>query len=341
MFTATSHVMPPRAKKRGRPRSRSSPARLKSPRKKRKQWSDESMTGAIDAVKGGQSISRAAKEFGISRQTLGDRISGRVVHGTNPGPRPFLTGVEEKELSSFLVDVAKAGYGKTRKQIMCLAESVARDKGRITGEKKISDGWFRRFMSRQPKLSLRKGDATANVRMDCLTKKTMDIYFELLKDTLVSNNLMESPNQVYNVDETGMPLNHSAPKIITRRGQKKVRYRTSGNKSQVTIIGCVSATGQAIPPFVIFDSKSLNMEWRKGEVPGTSYGLSDKGWVDTELFRGWLTDHFLEHAVGARPLLVLLDGHSSHYQPDLMHFAKEHNIILFCLPPIQPTRVSL
>ena len=121
-------------------------------------------------------------------------MSGKVIHGTNPGPKPFLTAVEEKELSSFLVDVAKAGYGKTRKQIMGLAESVVRDKGRMTGEKKISDGWFRRFMKRQPQLSLRKGDPTANVRMDCLTKETMDKYFDLLKDTLVENDLMESPN---------------------------------------------------------------------------------------------------------------------------------------------------
>ena len=67
------------------------------------------------------------------------------MHGTNPGPKPFLLPVEETELSSFLVDVAKAGYGKTRKQIMGLAESVARDKGRMT-RVKISDGWFRRFM---------------------------------------------------------------------------------------------------------------------------------------------------------------------------------------------------
>ncbi len=55
---------------------------------------------------------------------------------------------------------------------------------------------------------------------------------------------------------------------------------------QITVIGCVSATGQAIPPFVIFDAKCLNMDWRKGEIPGTTYGLSDKGWVDTELFKG-------------------------------------------------------
>ena len=51
----------------------------------------------------------------MPRQTLGDRVSGKVVHGTKPGPKPFLTSVEENELSNFLVDVAKAGYGKTRK----------------------------------------------------------------------------------------------------------------------------------------------------------------------------------------------------------------------------------
>ena len=83
------------------------------------------MVAAIDAVKDGESVLRDAKQFGVPRQILGDRVSGKVVHGTNPGPKPFLMPVEEKELSNFIVDVAKEGYGKTRKQIMGLAESVA------------------------------------------------------------------------------------------------------------------------------------------------------------------------------------------------------------------------
>ena len=88
------------------------------------------MVAAIDTVKDGtMGVLRAAKQYGVPRQTLGDRVSGKVIHGTNPGPNPFLTAGEEKELSSFLVDVAKAGYGKTRKRIMDLAESVARNKG--------------------------------------------------------------------------------------------------------------------------------------------------------------------------------------------------------------------
>ena len=143
----------------------------------------------------------------MPRQTLRDRVSGRVTHGTKPGPKPYLSSTEEKELGSFLVDVAKAGYGKSRSQIKRLAEAVANDKGTLKG-KRISDGWFRRFMERQPHLRLRKGDATSNVRMDCLNKETMMEYFDLLKSVLTEHELMESPNQIYNVDETGMPSDH-------------------------------------------------------------------------------------------------------------------------------------
>ena len=113
---------------------------------------------------------------------------------------------------------------------------------------KISDGWYRRFVERHPDLSLRRGDATANVRMDCLNPETVKKYFELLK---VENDLLNSPSQIYNVDETGMPLDHRPPEVVAKKGQRKVRYRTSGIKSQITVIRCVSASGQAIPPFVI------------------------------------------------------------------------------------------
>ena len=88
-------------------------------------------------------------------------------------------------------------------------------------------------MERQSHLSLRKGDATANVRMDCLNYEAMKQYFDLLKDVLEENDLMESPGQIYNVDETGMPLDHWPPKVALLKGQKEVHCRTSGNKSKV------------------------------------------------------------------------------------------------------------
>lgn len=64
-------------------------------------------------------------------------------------------------------------------------------------------------------------------------------------------------SQIYNIiDETGMPLDHRPLKVVTKKGQKGVGYRTSGNKSQTVVISCISASGHLIPPFVIIDAKS-------------------------------------------------------------------------------------
>ena len=98
--------------------------------------------------------------------------------------------------------------------------------------------------------------------------------------------------------------------------------------------------GYAIPPFVIYDCKTLKPELVAGEVPGTMYGLSSSGWIDAELFDLWFTHHFLAYAPPTCPLLLLLDGHSSHYDPSVICKAAEEQVIIFCLPPIQSTSPS-
>ena len=88
----------PRGRQR-RIRSKSAPAVLRSPRRgKRKQWDEDAMLAALEAVRSGCSIKRAALEHGVPRITLYDRHTGRVVHGTNPGPQPYLNKAEEAEL---------------------------------------------------------------------------------------------------------------------------------------------------------------------------------------------------------------------------------------------------
>ena len=215
---------------------------------------------------------------------------------------------------------------------MGIARSVAAEKGILKGSK-VTQGWWRRFCERQPDLSLRRGDVTAHVRMDAVNSETLTQYFTLLRDVLTEHDLFAKPAQIYNVDESGIPFDPRAPNVVAKKGTKKVRYRSSGKKGQVTIVGCASAAGQAIPPMVIFDAKRLNPEWTNGEFPGTTYGLSDNGWINTELFEAWMSEHFLQHAVLARPLLLLLDGHSTHYQPQLLRLAKENDVIILCLPP--------
>ena len=86
-----------------------------------------------------------------------------------------------------------------------------------------------------------------NIKMDAVIVGTIRHYFELLETTLKDNNLLHSPGQIYNVDETGVPLDPKLPNVIVRTGSKKVRYKTTGKKSQVTVVISSTSTLLALP----------------------------------------------------------------------------------------------
>lgn len=123
------------------------------------------------------------------------------------------------------------------------------------------------------------------------------------------------------MDESGKPLDPKPPLLICQRGMKHPSSIGSGDKAQITVVGSVSAVGMCIPPMVIWGRKTISSELAEGEVPGTIYGLSSKGWMDSELFNIWFSNHFLRYAPRARLLLLLLDGHSHFF---LIQFNQQH-----------------
>lgn len=159
------------------------------PSKKRKLWTEQQMTSALNEFKNGKlTIGKIAKKFQIPKTTLHNRISGRVIHGTKPGPKPYLQADEEVVLVDHLISAAKVGYGKTRKQVNMMVEAIAKEKG-VLRKDKISNGWWRRFIERQPELSLRRADSTAHIRMDSINRESITEYFDLLESTLMKTGM--------------------------------------------------------------------------------------------------------------------------------------------------------
>ena len=64
----------------------------------------------------------------------------------------------------------------------------------------------------------------------------MDDYFSLLQDTLTTNNLLDKLSYIYNMDESGMPLDHKQPKRIAPKRMRKVHGLSSGNKSLLHVL---------------------------------------------------------------------------------------------------------
>lgn len=295
-----------------------------------KRWTDGRMEKALDAVKNqGLTVRRAGEKFDIPKSTLHDRVNGRVLGG-HSGPPRYLTDGEEDELEQFLVGSAAIGYARSRQQVLQLVQEVLDRKGIST---RVSHGWWDSFKRRHPKLTLRTAAPVSYARLVGSDPDVLRNYYDLLECTLSENGLLHKPAQIFNLDETGMPLDPSPPLVVARRGQKHPSAAGSGDKSQITVLSCCNATGYALLPFVIFDRMTLKPELTVGEVPRTVYGLPKTGWIDGDLFDLWFSRHFLSHAPPMRPLLLLVDGHSSHFQPSVIERAAKEAVIVFCLPP--------
>lgn len=77
----------------------------------------------------------------------------------------------------------------------------------------------------------------------------------------------------------------------------------------------------------------MNADLLKGASPGASGTVSETGWSNTEVFRQYLTEHFLNFVPErTNKILLLLDGHQSHIALDIADWAESNNIVLFILP---------
>ena len=140
------------------------------------------MEQALQAVvAGGASIRRAALDYHVPKSSLGDRVSGRTVPGTKSGPPPYLNAMEEGELLS---RCASIGYGKSRKEVLSLVQSVLDSKG---VQKTVTNGWWESFCRRHPNLSLRSAAPLSLVRAQASDPEMVNRYFDLLERTLEEN----------------------------------------------------------------------------------------------------------------------------------------------------------
>lgn len=74
----------------------------------------------------------------------------------------------------------------------------------------------------------------------------------------------------------------------------------------------------------------------EGTSPGARYTLSESGWSTTSVFKQYMEEHFITHVrVGSedsQPILLIVDGHSTHTSREAIQWALTKNIILFVLP---------
>ena len=153
-------------------------------------------------------------------------------------------------------------------------------------------------------------------RAESASRDTLNNYYKELGTILNNNGLRDKPQNIYNIDETGVSTEHNAPKVVCDSSIKPQNI-TSTRSSTVTIIASGNALGNSIPPYYIFPGQSWNEEFLKGSCPGSMGKMSKKGWSNSLVFHNYMTKQFSKYVKisedkASVPTLVLFDGHKSH-----------------------------
>ncbi|CAF3808189.1 unnamed protein product [Rotaria sp. Silwood1] len=232
----------------------------------------------------------ASKKFGVPESTIRkhkDNRSNRVGSG-----RPSVLSVDQEQyLVALLQELQSIGVRLTREILAKITGDFIRMIKK--SNKDVSRHWFQNFFKRNSdKLKMKKELKLERSRRDNFTEEVRSNWFSKLKG-----------------------------KYVCVPADKKFVFEQQGGtgKAFTTILLCTSASGDVLPPLVVYAAKAVNTLWCAGGVPGTTYKCSESGWISEEIFTDWFKNLFLEQTKNIeRPLLLVMDNHPAHINIDVI-----------------------
>lgn len=318
-----------------------------------KKYSKEQLSLALNEIQKGMTTSAAAKKFNIPRTTLQDKKFGK--HEKLPGAPTILTKEEEKILVKWVIELASQGFPVTKSQLIHSVSILVKDIGR---ENKFKDGvpgraWYLAFLKRNPEISVRVSQNLTTGRASITEKSIRDWFSRVLEyfDSFADlKAVLSQPERVYNCDETAFFLCPKDNKVLARKGASHTYSRCANDdKECLTVLIGASAIGKLMPPLTIFPYKRIPLNILQKMPKKWGIGKSESGWMTCESFYEYIANCFYPYLLEDQielPVILFLDGHSSHISLPLTNFCREKGIILVALLPnathiLQPMDVAL
>jgi hypothetical protein len=213
----------------------------------------------------------------------------------------------------------------------------------IAGEP-CADAWVSQFLNRNKHLLTARW--TTGMDRNCYKADSKDKYKAYFK--LQHNKMREykvEEENVYNMDEKGflMGITGRSKRVFSRQFWEQKRVSAAlqdGSREWITVLACVCADGQALPPALFFQEiSSLQSGWLEDVEVGKHkafFSNTPSGWSNNDLGLAWLEQVFERATLTKarrRWRLLILDGHASHLTMDFIGFCDAHKILLAMFPP--------
>ena len=208
-----------------------------------------------------------------------------------------------------------------------------RFKNNIPGE-----DWLISFKRQwQDRVRLRKPEVLTKARAKCLNEETLTSFFNMYFNALNENGFFNDDNsaqRIFNANETGCSTDPNKCRLFFKRSSKDSYLLTpTCGKAMYTVLVCVSASGEYLPPLVEYKGQHLYGTWCQNGPEKKGYSCTPSGWMSDTIFKNWFSENFVSCVAGLKkPVILLFDGHGSHLTYNTIKSAMDNKIII-CIPP--------
>lgn len=323
----------------------------------------ENIREGLKLIRNGESMRKASKRANVPFATL-----KRYFWKTKDSPsleellpsqlqpnysvNRIFTAEQETVLKNYFTHCALLFYGLTAKESRRVAYQSAKInnlKMPASWEEKEMAGkdWLISFRRRH-NITLKKPEACSLARATAFNKSNVSIFFDNLENLISRSPNFADGTRIFNLDETSTTTVQKPQKVLAPIGRKTIGKVTSGERGTLITTCCiVSASGNFLPPVMIFPRKNFKDHMIKNTPPGTLGLATPTGWMNTAIFPE-VIKHFIKHTNTTKenPCILIMDNHESHLSLEALDLAKTAGVHILTLPPhtsakLQPLDVGI
>lgn len=213
--------------------------------------------------------------------------------------------------------------------------------------------WFQLFRTRHRNISMRVAENITKTRA-AISEKGINDWFQQVTKYLTDNGsfgALSNPKSIFNLDETAVFLSPDAQRVLAPRGARIV-YNVIKNNDKECVTALLGGNAEGLLCHDLLDD-----HFQKQNLPPKGFktfarlwdiGLSENGWMTTTTFTEYIEEIFYPFLLVNEipfPVIVFLDGHSSHLTFETQEFCRAQKIWLIPLYPntthiLQPMDVT-
>ncbi|XP_057340983.1 uncharacterized protein LOC130678024 [Microplitis mediator] len=310
---------------------------------------------ALAEVIEGKKVAEVSRKYNIPESTIRAKKLNKY-SDKPPGPSTVLSYEEENELVEWIFYCCKQGFPVTKNKLVESVEILCDSDNRKTPfpNNKPGRSWLEGFLKRHPNVSEKLSEYLSATRAK-VTEYQIRGWFtgitNYFTEFFTDENFTKiDGTRIFNGDAIGVSMCPKPSSVLAPKGIKNVYNTVSNNeKENVTVLVMANAAGNLAPTLVLFAGQSVPKDVTKMGPSNFSFGYSDNGWMTAKNFYEYITNVFFPWVLVSNielPIILYIDGLSSHVTLPLSKFCSENKIILVALCPnathiLQPLEVVL